>query len=100
MRAPLAGTRAAAPVSPSAGWDPSLKKIDSRTVSNRIAHHFWMDANKAGFSEAEFFRHTGIAQAELRDPGGRVNTDKHRRMLTFMASFPASRAIVDDMADL
>lgn len=72
-----------------------MKKIDSRTVSNRIAHRFWMDANQAGISEAEFFRHTGIAQAELRDPGGRVNTDKHRRMLTFMGSFPTSRAIVD-----
>lgn len=72
-----------------------MKNVDLRTVSNRVAFHCWMGLHAAGVSEEEFVRNTGITLDTLSIAGGRINAERHERLLNYMPRFAQSRNIVD-----
>jgi AraC-like DNA-binding protein len=60
---------------------PAYMSAPVRTVSNRIAVRALQGAEQAGISPQVFFEGTGITAGELADPGGRIDAERHRRML-------------------
>ncbi|GGP28167.1 AraC family transcriptional regulator [Silvimonas amylolytica] len=60
---------------------PALHRALARTVSNRIAVHVQRSTEQAGLSAALFARHTGITAEDLIDPHGRIDGERHRRMV-------------------
>ncbi|WP_077032876.1 AraC family transcriptional regulator [Pelomonas sp. KK5] len=62
--------------------------LKDRTVSNGVARAAMLYAEKAGLSPAQFSARTGIAQADLADPKGRIDGERHRRTVELMASLP------------
>ncbi|MBB5193350.1 AraC-like DNA-binding protein [Silvimonas terrae] len=60
---------------------PALHRALARTVSNRIAVYLQRSALQAGLSSTLFTRHTGIAPDDLLDPNGRIDGERHRRMV-------------------
>lgn len=72
-----------------------MNKTDTRTVSNRIAQQCARAMLADGHDPADFFRHTGITQAQLDEPGGRINAERHRRMVSYAHQLPQQRGILD-----
>ena len=72
-----------------------MHKPDTRTVSNRIAQQCARALHADGHDPADFFRHTGITPAQLDEPGGRINAERHRRMTAYAQLLPPQRAILD-----
>lgn len=72
-----------------------MNKTDTRTVSNRIAQQCARAMLADGHDPADFFRHTGITQAQLDEPGGRINAERHRRMVSYAHQLPPQRGILD-----
>lgn len=72
-----------------------MNKPDPRTVSCRIAKNCWNGLHASGVSEAEFTGHTGIRLDELGASAGRINADKHRRLMHYLQRFPLSGNVVD-----
>ncbi|APA68232.1 helix-turn-helix transcriptional regulator [Janthinobacterium sp. 1_2014MBL_MicDiv] len=72
-----------------------MHKADTRTVSNRIAQQYARAMQADGHDPADFFRQTGITPAQLSEPGGRINADRHRRMTAYAQQLPAHRGILD-----
>lgn len=70
-------------------------KSDMRTVSNRIAQHFAHAMQADGHDPAEFVRETGITQAQLDEPGGRINAERHRRMVLYAQQLAPHRGMLD-----
>jgi AraC-like DNA-binding protein len=73
----------------------TMNKPDPRTVSCRIAKNCWNGLHASGVSEAEFTGHTGIRLDELGASAGRINADKHRRLMHYLQRFPLSGNVVD-----
>ena len=72
-----------------------MHKPDTRTVSNRIAQQFARAMLADGHDPADFSRHTGITPAQLDEPGGRINAERHRRMTAYAQHLPPHRGILD-----
>ena len=72
-----------------------LHKPDTRTVSNRIAQQCARAMQADGHDPADFFRHTGITPAQLTEPGGRINAERHRRMTAYAQQLPQHRGLLD-----
>jgi AraC-like DNA-binding protein len=72
-----------------------LHKPDTRTVSNRIAQQCARAMQADGHDPADFFRHTGITPAQLTEPGGRINAERHRRMTAYARQLPQHRGLLD-----
>ncbi|GGP22393.1 AraC family transcriptional regulator [Silvimonas iriomotensis] len=60
---------------------PALHRALARTVSNRIAFYVQRATEQAGLSASLFARHTGITAEDLMDPNGRIDGERHRRMV-------------------
>lgn len=77
-----------------------MHKPDTRTVSNRIAQQCARAMQADGHDPFDFFRHTGITPAQLDEPGGRINAERHRRMVAYAQQLPPQRGILDlDVSD-
>lgn len=72
-----------------------MHKSDTRTVSNRIAQHFARAMLAEGHDPADFARHTGITEALLQEPGGRINAERHRRMTRYAQHLAPQRAMLE-----
>lgn len=72
-----------------------MHKSDTRTVSNRIAQHFARAMQADGHDPADFTRHTGITPALLAEPGGRINAERHRRMVLYAQHLAPQREMLD-----
>lgn len=72
-----------------------LHKPDTRTVSNRIAQQFARAMQADGHDPADFFRQTGITAAQLDQPGGRINAERHRRMTAYSQHLAPHRGILE-----
>jgi len=72
-----------------------LHKPDTRTVSNRVAQQCARAMQADGHDPADFFRHTGITPAQLDEPGGRINAERHRRMTAYAQPLAPHRGILD-----
>jgi len=72
-----------------------LHKLDTRTVSNRIAQHFARAMLADGHDPADFVRHTGITDALLTEPGGRINAERHRRLVQYAQQLAPQRGMLD-----
>ncbi|WP_128143051.1 AraC family transcriptional regulator ligand-binding domain-containing protein [Janthinobacterium lividum] len=72
-----------------------MHKPDTRTVSNRIAQQCARAMQADGHDPAEFFQRTGITPAQLDEPGGRINAERHRRMTAYAQQLPQHRGLLD-----
>lgn len=75
--------------------ETALHKPDTRTVSNRIAQQCARAMQADGHDPADFFRQTGITPAQLDEPGGRINAERHRRMTAYAQQLPQHRGLLD-----
>ncbi|KAB8038565.1 AraC family transcriptional regulator [Janthinobacterium aquaticum] len=72
-----------------------MHKSDTRTVSNRIAQHFARAMLADGHDPADFARQTGITEALLAEPGGRINAERHRRMMLYAQHLAPQRGMLE-----
>ncbi len=72
-----------------------MHKTDTRTVANHIARQCAMALEADGHGPDDFFRHTGITPAQLHEPGGRIDAQRHRRMVAYAQQLPAHRGMLD-----
>ena len=72
-----------------------MHKPDTRTVSNRIAQQCARAMQTDGHDPVDFFRQTGITPAQLDEPGGRINAERHHRMVAYAHQLPPQRDILD-----
>ncbi|MGK5079985.1 AraC family transcriptional regulator ligand-binding domain-containing protein [Janthinobacterium sp. HLX7-2] len=72
-----------------------MHKHDTRTVSNRIAQQCARTMQADGHDPADFVRQTGITPAQLNEPGGRINAERHRRMVAYAQHVPPHCGILD-----
>ena len=72
-----------------------MHKPDTRTVSNRIAQQCARAMQADGHDPADFFRQTGITPAQLAEPAGRINAERHRRMVAYAQQLPQHRTLLD-----
>ena len=75
-----------------------MHKTDTRTVANHIARQCAMALEADGHGPDDFYRHTGITQAQLHEPGGRIDAQRHRRMVAYAQQLPPQRGMLDVQA--
>ena len=72
-----------------------MHKTDTRTVANHIARQCAMALEADGHGPDDFYRHTGITPAQLHEPGGRIDAQRHRRLVAYAQQLPQQRGMLD-----
>lgn len=55
-----------------------------KTASNLVARRAWRLAEADGMSLAAFSRATGLSESDLQRPGGRIDGNRHRRVILLL----------------